>query len=409
MMRGGQTSANPGVKSSILLTIAFRNLMHKKLRTGLTVFGISIGIGAIYFLLSFGLGLQHLVTNEVIGNQSIKTIDVNSANSSVVQLDDITTQRIADISDVSEVGKAYYYPGSFKLSSSESDTIVYGIDQGYENLTYLNIIAGKLPSESSEAYPIVVNLSALKSIGLATNPKQIIDKSVEIIVPLNRVDAQLGTFSHNFRVVGVIDSGSGAEVFIPSTIFRDAGVSDLTQLKVGVKDVDNIRVVRSQIESFGFETSSPVDTLDQINTIFKYLNLILVGFGGIGMLIAVLGMFNTLTISLLERTKEIGLMVALGARSVDMRKLFMLEALQLSMFGAVIGILSAFLIGRVVNMVMNVLSHSRGVQSGFDLFANPLWLIGSTILFMMVVGLVVVYLPARRAERINPIDALRRE
>ena len=82
------------VKKSILIAIAYQNLLHKRLRTTLTVLGIAIGIGAIYFLLSFGLGLQNLVTNEIIGNQSIKTIDVASANSQVLKLDDLVVQRI---------------------------------------------------------------------------------------------------------------------------------------------------------------------------------------------------------------------------------------------------------------------------------------------------------------------------
>lgn len=397
------------VKPGILLMIAFSNLTHKKLRTALTLFGISIGIGAIYFLLSFGFGLQNLVTSQVVGNQSIKTIDVSSPNSKIVKLDDITTQRIGDIQEVNEIGKAFYYPGSFKLSNSESDTIVYGIDKGYEALTYLKVTEGVLPSAADARNPIVLNVSALKSIGLGKNPKEVMGKTVNIIVPLTNVNKKTGTFKQDFTVVGIIDSGTGAEVFIPSSVYRELGVDTFTQLKVGVAKVDDVKKVRAQIESFGLETTSPVDTIAEINSIFRYFNFMLVGFGGIGMIIAVLGMFNTLTISLLERTKEIGLMVALGARSVDMRMLFMFEAMLLSLFGAIVGIFGAYVIGRIVNIFTNLFAQSRGVQQSFELFANPWWLIAGSLVFMVMVGFAVVYLPARRAENINPIDALRRE
>lgn len=127
------------------------------------------------------------------------------------------------------------------------------------------------------------------------------------------------------------------------------------------------------------------------------------------MIVAVLGMFNTLTISLLERTKEIGLMVALGARSIDMRRLFVFEALFLSLFGSIIGIIGAFVLGQIVNIAMNQFASHRGVQDSFNLFAYPPLVVGGVIVFMAIVGLVVVYIPARHAEKINPIDALRRE
>lgn len=397
------------VKLRILLSIALKNLTSKKLRTGLTVFGISVGIGSIFFLLSFGVGIQELVTNQVIGNQSIKTIDVTSPNSKIVKLDDITTERISNITNVDAIGKSYYFPGSFKVSSSESDAIVYGIDEGYESLTYLNLVTGKLPSEASEARPVVLNTAALEAIGLASNPKEMIGKTVTLIIPLDKVSDELSTYRETFTVVGIIDSGSGAEVFVPASIFHDLGVPDLTQLKVGANDVDAIQTIRTQIESFGFETASPVDTLNEINSIFRYFNFILVGFGAVGMFIAIIGMLNTLTISLLERTKEIGLMVALGARSIDMRLLFMFEAMLLSIFGTVVGLFGAAFLGCLVNAIMNVLASGRGVDQSFALFAYPWWLTVGTFGFMLAVGLAVVYLPARRAEKINPIDALRHE
>ena len=399
-----------GVDRKILLMIAYRNLVSKKLRTALTLFGIAIGIGSIYFLLSFGLGLQNIVTNEVIGNQSIKTIDVTTPNSRIIKLDDITNQRVGDIAEVTTLGKAYFYPGSFRLSNSESDAIVYGIDEGYEQLTYLDVIEGVLPTQAGDIKnPIIINIAALESIGLSSNPSAVLGQTLSIQVPLEKVSDNLEALKQEFTVAGIISSGGGPEVFVLSNVFRELGVDAATQLKVGVKDVASIEMVRSQIESFGLETQSPADTVEEINTIFRNFNFLLLGFGGIGMIIAVLGMFNTLTISLLERTKEIGLMVSLGARSIDMRLLFVFEAVLLSLFGAVLGIVGATVLSALVNWLLNLLAGTRGVDGAFWLFSYPWWLFVGAILFMLVVGFVVVWLPARRAEKINPIDALRRE
>lgn len=397
------------VKFHVIASIAISNLLHKKLRSGLTVFGIAIGIGAIFFLLSFGIGLQRLVTTEVIGNQSIKTIDVVARNSKIISLDDNTTIRVTNIPNVTSVGRSFFYPGSFKVSNSESDSIVYGIDENYEQLTYLNIIAGTTLKDSTEKSGILVNKAALEAIGINQDIEAVIGKSVEIVVPLSKQQDDVQELRQSFTIVGVMDSGSGAEVFIDSQVFRDAGVDTYSQIKVGASDVDNVPQIRAQIESLGFETTSPADTLDEINNVFRFMNFILVGFGAIGMIVAVLGMFNTLTISLLERTKEIGLMVALGARSIDMKRLFILEALLLSLFGSLVGLFGAFLLGRIANIIMNIFASRRGVDDGFELFAYPPLLVLGTLVFMTLVGLLVVFLPARRAQRINPIDALRRE
>lgn len=399
----------PTVQPRVLAMIAYRNLLQKRLRTLLTVSGIAIGIGSVYFLLSFGIGLQRLVANQVIGNQSIRTIDVKPTNSSIIKLDDIAVQRISEVPDVKEIGKIYYFPGSFKLNNSETDSIVYGIDKGYEQLTYLNLIKGELLKDTAVKNPIVMNKAALEAIGLGKDPSIVIGKSIDITVPLPKIQSQSKVYQRSMQIVGVIDSGSGAEIFIPSTEFRQLGVPALTQLKVGVDSVETVSKARAQIESIGLETSSPVDTLNEINKVFNYLNLILIGFGGIGMLIAILGMFNTLTISLLERTKEIGLMVALGARSVDMKRLFIFEALFLSLVGATLGIVGAVGLGWLINIVMNMLAAGRGVKDGFQLFAHPYQLVFGVIGFMVIVGLLVVVLPARRAQKISPIDALRRE
>lgn len=254
----------------------------------------------------------------------------------------------------------------------------------------------------------MVNISALKAIGI-DNPEEAINKQVKLTIPFQKIKANKSEISDVFTIVGVIESGAGSEVFAISEIFTSAGVPAYQQVKVISSATKHIPDLRKQIESNGFQTTSLVDTLAEINKIFKFFNVILVSFGSIGMIVAVLGMFNTLTISLLERTKEIGLMMALGGRRSDMRKLFIFEALLLSFSGAVIGIILAVLGGTAVNTYLNSGARGRGVTTNFTVFAYPAWAIAMMVGFTVFVGLLVVYFPARRAEKINPIDALRRE
>lgn len=398
----------------VLLYMAWRNLSAKKLRSFLTIIGIVVGVGAIFFLISLGLGLQQLVTQEVIGGNSVKSIDVTSPNSKILSLNQETTQKVANLANVEKLGRSYSFASSLSSNGSEIDAIAYGIDKNYQELSDFSVTAGRLIGES-DINTAFINKATLASIGV-DKPEDAIGKSLELKIPL-KLNNQTGdkdepsnkTITESFKIVGVIDSGAGSEVFIPDYVFSNSGVNDYSQLKLITNDKGKVSNLRGQIESLGLETKSPLDTIDEINQIFRYFNLILGGFGSIGMIVAILGMFNTLTITLLERSKEIGLMLALGARNKDMRRLFVYEATMLSVIGSVIGIALAIAVAQFANILMNRFARNRGVNDAFAIFATPLWLILSLIGLMVVVGLAVVYLPAKRAEKINPIDALRRE
>lgn len=395
------------IRSSVLLHIAWKNFISKKLRSFLTVFGVVIGVSAIFFLFTFGLGVQQLVTNEVIGDQSLKAIDVSSPNSKIIQLDEETINTIRTYPNVERVGVQYSFPGIMNVDGGEIDSVVYGVNIDYQNVSSLVLDEGRL-LEEADARSVVLNTSALESLGIASS-RDALNKEITITIPLDRVESTQSVIDLTFTIVGVIDSGAGVEAFIPSNVFELAGVESYDQAKVVLNEVENVEDARRQIESLGFQTNSLTDTLTEIDNIFRFLNLILIGFGSIGMIVAVLGMFNTLTISLLERTKEIGLMMALGARRRDMRKLFTFEALLISFVGAIVGIVLAYIAGRFVNLALNLNAQARGVNDSFELFSAPYWATLSVIAGTMIVGLFVVYFPARRAERINPIDALRRE
>jgi putative ABC transport system permease protein len=402
-----QSRRTPGISSRTLMYIAWRNMISKKLRTFLTVFGIIIGIGAIFFLLSFGIGLQNLVTKQVIGNQSIKSVDISTPNSKLIKLDTDSVQRIKSLPHVEKVGTQFSFPGSLKVKGGELDAVAYGVDTSYLVLADLGVSAGRT-FKPTDKKPILINQTAREAAGFSSN-KEALNKRIDLAIPLNGASQKQEVITDTYTVVGIIGSGSGSEVFVPNYVFENAGVSVYTQVKVVADDADSVAGLRKQIETYGFETTSPSDTIDQINQIFKIFNILLAGFGAIGMIVAVLGMFNTLTISLIERTKEIGLMMALGARSRDMSKLFIFEAALLSVVGASIGIFFAVILGTVANAVMNGFARSRGVKEGFQLFATPLWLVLALIGFMLIVGFLVAFFPAKRAKRINPIDSLRRE
>lgn len=392
---------------STLFYIAWKSLVSRKLRTLLTVFGIVVGIGAIFFLVSFGLGLRDLVSKEVIGDTSIKSIDISTPNSRILSLDADMLNKVSRLPRVEQISKSYSFPGILSYKGSETDAVTYGVDGNYTKLNTINIVAGRSINDRDEQ--VVVVSRAVSRVLAQKNESGLIGQKVRINVPLQGASESTKSVNREFTVVGVTDSDAGVELFLPAGIFEGAGVTKYSQVKLVAETNESVQPLRKQIESLGYQTASPIDTLDQINQVFKVFSFVLVGFGAIGMIVAVLGMFNTLTISLIERTKEIGLMMALGARTGDMFRLFVFEAILLSLVGAIIGVIGAIISGVIVNLVMNGFAASRGVNETFQLFSYPLWLIVSLIGFMVIVGFLVVLFPARRARNINPIDALRRE
>lgn len=398
------------IKPTVLGYVAWRNLWAKKLRTMLTISGVVIGIGSIVFLVSLGFGLQEVVSRQVVDSNGIKTIDVTAADSRTLKLNSDVTARVTSYGTVTAVAHTYASGGTISLGAARTDSVVYGPSAKYLELSSLRLIAGNSLSLTNPKEGLV-NQSLLKSIG-ASKAQDAIGKTIKVRIASidpTAVGADRKSLNAEVTIKGVLETGTGAELYVSEELFRRAGAVKYAQIKVVVDTQDHVAAVRKQIDALGFTTASPIDTLDQISQIFSFFNFVLAGFGGIGMTIAVLGMFNTLTISLLERTREIGLMVSLGARARDIRRLFVIEALALSFGGGVIGLLVAMGIGKAIDFALTSLAASRGVTEGVSIFSTPLWFMVAVLAFVGIVGMIVVFYPARRASRISPIEALRRE
>lgn len=391
------------VRFRTLLLWAIRNLSFKKLRTSLTIAGVVIGIGAMVFLLSFGLGMRNLVSKQVIGNSSVNTIDVTSPKSSVLAIDRQALNQIKSIRNVDKVGETYSYVGDMSYQKSNTTLAVFAASQNYLELSSLRRQSGEVSNlKGNEAF---LNTTAAKAIGF-NNFDKAIGQTVHIKSEIESGSGQKNTINQDLKVKGIIQTSSGSEVMISDEMVKSYDPRSYNQIKVVANSQDKVPEIRKEIEALGFSTTSPLDTLSQINDVFRFFNIILIGFGGIGMVIAILGMFNTLTISLLERVGEISLLLSIGARSKDITTLFIFEALTLSLAGGVIGIAGAGLLGTIIDVVFNRLAASRGVSGHFSFFSMPFTLMIGALVFICLVGLSVVIYPAYRAARIDPIDVL---
>lgn len=178
---------------------------------------------------------------------------------------------------------------------------------------------------------------------------------------------------------------------------------------VRVSDPVALTDVRQRITDMGFGSFSIVDNLDQIRTVFLIIDSVLGLLGGISLLVASFGIANTMIMSILERTREIGIMKAIGAEDREIKMIFFLEAAVIGTVGGVVGTLAAWGLTAIANRLAYRFVLKPQGASFVDFFALPPWLTASAILFALVVSILAALYPAARAARIDPVRALRHD
>jgi len=168
------------------------------------------------------------------------------------------------------------------------------------------------------------------------------------------------------------------------------------------------KAVRDSVEALGFTAFSYAEEFDQIRKFFFYFDLVLGVIGAIALITASLGIVNTMFMSILERTREIGVLKAMGADDRDVGLLFLIESGVIGASGAIAGIIGGWLITRIASLVARAVMENMDGEV-IELFALPLWLIAIAFVFGVVVSIFAGYFPARRAARVDPVVALRND
>jgi len=212
----------------------------------------------------------------------------------------------------------------------------------------------------------------------------------------------------NYKIIGVINDPNDTYFYIPYSDMKQLGLPHVSQLKVLLKDGDSMARIRKDIETLGFRTNSTVDTVKQIESLFVNLRFILAILGLVALGVAALGMFNTLTVSLLERTREIGGMKTMGMVSEEVQDLFLAEAMIMGISGGVGGLTLGFLIGKGLSLIVSLFAFSQG-QGYIDLTYIPINFTIFILVCSFVVGVVTGIYPAQRAKKISALNALRYE
>ncbi len=228
--------------------------------------------------------------------------------------------------------------------------------------------------------------------------------------------------TRRFRIVGIYDSADiglpmAPSVFIPLEQGKEImklrasrnpnSESTYRAITVKVKDASMTDKVQRDIDARGYGTMTIQDVVQVIGYVFVTLKAVLGAVASIGLLVAFFGIANTMIMAILERTREIGVMKALGARNAEIRRLFVMEAAAIGGVGALFGIGGGWAFGKGLNLLVAWFVEKRGGPEGVYLFVVSPWLAGGTLAFAVVVAVIAGLYPAWRASRLDPVAALR--
>ena len=440
--------------------LALRNLRQARLRTALTTLGVAIGVAALAGMMSFGVGLQERLLNIFSKSGVFDSITVFPVNSGfgrmrtgaeqrrpgqeekpTVPLDDSALQRLRSLGKVKEAFPNLRIPLEVKYASFSEFTAAAAIPLSargegiFQTITHGSFFANETDSAC------ILSMDFAKRIR-GIEPKDLIGKEITLayaasgsgqVAPLPFLGAlSVQRVEKPYRVVGILEREPGptmgiamfASVMIPLTKAQEMGATDISNPQALLQQLSNKRTYGSVtvkarrpqdvedlekvIKDMGFQTFSLVDALKGAKRDFILMDIFLSLIGSIALTVASLGIVNTMVMSILERTREIGIMKAIGGSDADVRKIFLVEAAAIGLAGGVAGILLGWGASRAINYGANLYIQSQGGTTA-NLFSLPWWLILGGIGFSITVSLIAGSYPASRAAKLDPIQALRHD
>lgn len=293
------------------------------------------------------------------------------------------------------------------VASSEGGIEIVSLKASDSATTKKKVIEFKEPV-SGEA---VVSLALLNLLNIPVDRALKTDFNLSLVVVkslIPEIEGKATTEPVKYKVIGVIDDDQNSYLYVPFADLYRLAVRNLSQLKIVLSDQKDLPLVRKEVETMGFKTASVTDTIKQIEALFANVRLVLAMIGLVALVVAALGMFNTLTVSLLERTREIGGMKVMGVVAHEIEDLFLAEAMIMGLGGGFGGLIFGFLAGKLLSFIVTVIAFSSQRQI-LDLTYIPLPFIIFIIILSFFVGIVTGLYPAQRAKKISALNALRYE
>lgn len=442
-----------------LLRLILGNLSRRKARVALTAIGVVIGTAAVVILVSLAIGLQKSATDQLYGIGDLTLIDVmptygegmfyggggggpmvvqaagdSSQPQEPVLLTNSALEQLRTISGVQVVIPRDYLGAQTVIHYKKMEGGVNIIGIGTDDLSNLGLEAGQGTTELSKGTVVIGVMTPNNFYDPYQRPgqeppppPQLLNEQIQLVVI--KWD-QNGVETHktlSLRVAGILNE-TGAEadysIYLPLDQVRvlnewaygtriNYNKTGYTQVIVKVDDPNKALDIADQITALGFQAITPQSFLKGINNTFLILQIVFGGVGAIALLVAAIGIANTMAMSILERTREIGLMKAVGATNRDVLSIFLGEAAGIGFLGGVGGVIIGWLAAQAINVIAIIYLAGQASQQGGAppsvAVYTPIWLPIFALIFSTFIGMLSGLYPALRAATMIPVDALKYE
>jgi putative ABC transport system permease protein len=430
------------LKAHDILSYSFSAIKLRKLRAGLTTLGVVIGIAAIVALLSITQGLQNTITGQLQKGLATDTLIVSAgggfgfgsqgeasrANSGFKLLVANTTT-INKLENVDMSIAIIQRAGSVEFDAGVRNTTIVGVDFAQ----YASIYSSSFVAESGDISPYPANDAVVVGKRVSdpwrnttilcnvNDTAEIIWLNATTIPPKN--ETYTGNVTAVLKEIGGFGIGgpSDSSIYIPISQAQSFfGTDECNMIIVRLKNSDKATidsVTKAITDAFSSQVSvtSATAVLNLLSSVFSIIQLFLAGIAAISLLVAGIGIMNIMIVSLMERTREIGILKALGMKSRTVLFVFLCESIIIGLIGATIGIASGWVLANVVAIVFRggggiFMGNQAAGAGGMTItpLLTPMVLSGALI-FGVGVSVVFALYPAWRASKLKPVDALRYE
>ncbi len=419
-----------------LARTSFGNLGRHPVRTILSAVGVTVGILTIVTMLSLGVGVQQEIVQQFKG-AGLETVNVSPVTEErspytafaeprrTVLITPALVEEIRARDDVVEVSPRVNVPwgarvfleiGGERLSVRATvPQTIWGMSDPFTKPP--EILAGEELTNEHQG-EIVVTATALEGLGFEGQAEfeSMIGQEVSLTLEAPRGDTQ----AFPFRVVGVMEGSEyfGALIGLTDSLalkawwYNDPDILEhegYDLLTIKAASLNDATQIVEQLQERGFEVQSLRTILDMINRAMVVLQTMLGSVGGLALFVASIGIANTMVMAVYERTREIGILKAIGASPGDIRALFMAEAAFIGLVGGIVGTIGGWLLGLGLNRLILAILRWQEVPIEGTFFVVTGWLVALALVFATVVGLLAGLYPAARAARLDPLEALRYE
>tara|TARA_B100001079_G_scaffold76141_1_gene65499 strand:+ start:104 stop:1312 length:1209 start_codon:yes stop_codon:yes gene_type:complete len=397
-----------------LFKMALRSLIANTMRTFLTALGMIIGVASVISMISIGEGArqQTLSTIEKFGTNII-TIKPGRKKNRHVSSDTVKTLKLSDAKAIEKniplitgVAAQVYRSAQLKHGSKNTNTTVRGTGEKYLQLSNFTIERGRYFNQE-EVHSVrkvaVIGSTVLKNL----------------FGDVNAIGKEIKVDGNNYLVIGSTEQKGALswfdpddQIFIPVTTAQKRlfGIHHIQSIDVQAKQMEDLEIIKKDIDSLlrirhGIHTDEDSDFhvqnssqwLNSWGDAAKTFTYLLGGIAAISLLVGGIGIMNIMLVSITERTKEIGIRIAIGAKKSEIMEQFLIESVLISFIGGGLGILLGIIISRTVSKIggWDTIVSTQSIMLAFG--------------FSVGVGIFFGFYPARKAANLNPIDALRYE